>query len=197
MGFFDTISKAASSAVKAGVQAIKDGSAENIGGDDATRQKKVEEADLQNYARHFDKNIAHSLLKKLRKATRDKPAMVAGATSAIVTVLGKLLSAWENPATPAPLKALAVGAIGYIILPVDLIPDVLPVVGYTDDLASAGGLVAAAAKYCDFSLEALDREIDAEDSGNAELVLDDDIPADDELDAAFEKGLDGDTDDKC
>ena len=103
-----------------------------------SKQKKVEEDELKNYAQHFDGNIAYTLLKTLRKSTRDKPAIIAGATGAIVTVLGKLLSAWENPATPAPLKALAIGAIGYIILLVDLIPDVLPVVGYTDDLASAG-----------------------------------------------------------
>jgi uncharacterized membrane protein YkvA (DUF1232 family) len=76
--------------------------------------------------------------------------------------LGKLLSALDNPATPAPLKALIVGAIGYIILPVDLIPDMLPVVGYTDDLASAAGVVLAVAAYSDFDLKKLDAEIDAE-----------------------------------
>jgi uncharacterized membrane protein YkvA (DUF1232 family) len=60
------------------------------------------------------------------------------------------------------LKALIVGAIGYIILPIDLIPDMLPVVGYTDDLASAAGIVLAVAAYSDFRLEDLDTEIDAE-----------------------------------
>lgn len=182
MGFFDTLDKVAGSAIKAGAQVISESQAETSAGE--TKQKKVSEADLQNYAKHFDSGIAHSLLKKLRKATRDKPAIVAGTTGAIVTVLGKLLSAWENSTTPAPLKALAVGAIGYIILPVDLIPDMLPAVGYSDDLASEGGLVAAAAKYCTFSLGELDKEIDAD----APLLLDGDIPSDDELDAAFEEG---------
>ena len=98
------------------------------------KQQKVEEADLQNYSQHFDQNLAHELLKKLRKATRDKPKIIAGTAGAIVVVLGKLLSAWENPLTPMPMKALIVGAIGYIVLPVDLIPDMLPAVGYTDDL---------------------------------------------------------------
>ena len=149
------------------------------------KQQKVEEADLQNYSQHFDQNLAHELLKKLRKATRDKPKIIAGAAGAIVVVLGKLLSAWENPLTPMPMKALIVGAIGYIVLPVDLIPDMLPAVGYTDDLASAGGVVATVAKYCDFTLAELDKEIDAEDSGNQEVVLDDVLPEDDELDEAF------------
>ena len=36
-----------------------------------------------------------------------------------------------------PKKKLAIaGALGYLILPVDLVSDFLPVVGYTDDLAA-------------------------------------------------------------
>jgi uncharacterized membrane protein YkvA (DUF1232 family) len=73
-----------------------------------------------------------------------------------------LLSALDNPETPAPLKALIVGAIGYIVLPIDLIPDMIPVVGYTDDLASAAAVVVAVAAYSNFSLDALDAEIDRE-----------------------------------
>jgi uncharacterized membrane protein YkvA (DUF1232 family) len=126
-------------------------------------EKKVSEKELGNYAKHYDRNVAYRLLKKLRKATRDKPAIIAGPTGAIVSTLGKLLSALDNPATPAPLKALVVGAIGYIVLPIDLIPDMIPVVGYTDDLASAAGVVLAVAAYSDFDLKQLDAVIDAED----------------------------------
>jgi uncharacterized membrane protein YkvA (DUF1232 family) len=126
--------------------------------------KKVSEEELQSYARHYNKNVAYGLLKKWRKATRDKPAIIAGATGAIVSTLGKLISALDNPATPVPLKALIVGAIGYIILPIDLIPDMIPVIGYTDDLASAAGIVLAVSAYSNFSLEELDAEIDFETS---------------------------------
>jgi uncharacterized membrane protein YkvA (DUF1232 family) len=48
--------------------------------------------------------------------------------------------------TPAHVKAVLVGAVAYFVLPTDLIPDVLPVIGYTDDaamLAAAVRLVAA------------------------------------------------------
>ena len=47
------------------------------------------------------------------------------------------------------------------------------------------GVVATVAKYCDFTLSELDKEIDEEDSGNREVVLDDVLPKDDELDEAF------------
>jgi uncharacterized membrane protein YkvA (DUF1232 family) len=48
--------------------------------------------------------------------------------------------------TPAHVKAALVGAVAYFVLPADVIPDVLPVIGYTDDaamLAAAFRLVAA------------------------------------------------------
>lgn len=102
------------------------------------------------------------LLRKFYKvcSTRNKPKAIAGTAGAVVSVLGKLLSALENPATPKHMKALIIGAIGYIILPLDLIPDITPVIGYSDDLASAAGVLAAVGIYSDFSLEKLDAYID-------------------------------------
>ncbi len=50
-------------------------------------------------------------------------------------------SASDND-TPTWTKTTIYGALGYFIFPVDAIPDIAPVVGYTDDL---GALVAAAA----------------------------------------------------
>ncbi|MBD2258612.1 DUF1232 domain-containing protein [Pseudanabaena sp. FACHB-2040] len=47
--------------------------------------------------------------------------------------------------TPAWAKTVIVGALGYFILPLDAIPDITPVAGYTDDfgmLASAFAMVA-------------------------------------------------------
>jgi len=44
--------------------------------------------------------------------------------------------------TPLHVKAALVGAIAYFVLPCDFIPDVLPVIGYSDDAA----VLAAALK---------------------------------------------------
>ena len=47
--------------------------------------------------------------------------------------------------TPLQVKATLVGAIAYFVLPIDAIPDVMPVLGFTDDaavLAAAIKLVA-------------------------------------------------------
>jgi len=48
--------------------------------------------------------------------------------------------------TPLKVKAVLIGALAYFVLPTDVIPDVLPVIGYTDDaavLAAAIKLVAS------------------------------------------------------
>ena len=37
--------------------------------------------------------------------------------------------------TPLPVKATLLGAIAYFILPIDAIPDVLPIIGFTEDAA--------------------------------------------------------------
>jgi uncharacterized membrane protein YkvA (DUF1232 family) len=44
--------------------------------------------------------------------------------------------------TPLHVKAVLVGALAYFVLPADIVPDVLPVIGYTDDAA----VLAAAVK---------------------------------------------------
>lgn len=41
-----------------------------------------------------------------------------------------------SPSVPSNEKLLIIGALGYFILPIDLIPDFIPVAGYTDDLAA-------------------------------------------------------------
>ena len=43
-----------------------------------------------------------------------------------------------DPDTPGGAKATIVGAVAYFVLPLDLIPDVLLGVGYTDDVAAIG-----------------------------------------------------------
>ena len=58
-----------------------------------------------------------------------------------------LYYAAQDPATPAWAKGVVYGALGYFILPVDAIPDLVPVVGYTDDLGVLAAATAAIATY--------------------------------------------------
>jgi uncharacterized membrane protein YkvA (DUF1232 family) len=60
-----------------------------------------------------------------------------------------LLAAWYcafDRATPRHVQAALVGALAYFVLPFDVIPDMMPVFGFTDDaavLAAALKLVAS------------------------------------------------------
>jgi len=47
---------------------------------------------------------------------------------------------FQDADTPTRAKAIILGALGYFISPVDAIPDIVPVVGFSDDL----GVIALA-----------------------------------------------------
>ena len=57
-----------------------------------------------------------------------------------------LYYAYRRKETPRWAKKIVLGALGYLIAPIDAIPDIAPIVGYTDDLGVLSfGLVAISA----------------------------------------------------
>ena len=58
-----------------------------------------------------------------------------------------LYYAAQSPATPAWARRVIYGALGYFILPLDAIPDLAPLVGYTDDLSVMAAALATVAFY--------------------------------------------------
>jgi len=56
--------------------------------------------------------------------------------------------ALADPATPAWAKAIIGAAIAYVLCPLDAIPDCIPVLGWTDDLAVLGAAISGAARVC-------------------------------------------------
>lgn len=59
----------------------------------------------------------------------------------------------KKPDCPVHIKAAIVAALGYFILPIDLVPDFIPVVGYSDDLAAVGAALIMAQAYVDEDIE--------------------------------------------
>ena len=53
----------------------------------------------------------------------------------------------KNPNVPMKIRAAMVAPLGYFISPVDLFPDLTPVVGYTDDAAVIAMAIAFAHAY--------------------------------------------------
>lgn len=57
----------------------------------------------------------------------------------------KMYYAASDSDTPAWAKTVMIGALGYFISPVDAVPDVAPIIGYTDDLGVLAAAFAATA----------------------------------------------------
>lgn len=62
-----------------------------------------------------------------------KTAQNMGADAIYIALI--LYYALQSPSTPKWAKTVIIGALGYLISPIDIIPDVLPFTGYSDDVA--------------------------------------------------------------
>lgn len=60
-----------------------------------------------------------------------------------------LYFAAQRPETPRWARATVYGALAYFVLPVDAIPDLAPLAGYTDDLGVLVVAVGTIARYID------------------------------------------------
>jgi uncharacterized membrane protein YkvA (DUF1232 family) len=77
--------------------------------------------------------VRHGFWRKLRRVVASLPFAE--------DLLAAHYCAFDH-ATPFHVKVVLVAAIAYFVLPVDVIPDYIPVIGYTDDAA----VLAAAIK---------------------------------------------------
>jgi uncharacterized membrane protein YkvA (DUF1232 family) len=83
---------------------------------------------MATHAHGFDTEYSESgFREKLQRCAR-----AAGST--VVERAFQLYYAAQSPETPAWARTVAYGALAYFILPMDTIPDIVPMAGYTDDL---------------------------------------------------------------
>lgn len=91
---------------------------------------------LQPYRRYFTRKRFWKRIGGLARAT---------GTKSIYTAL-LLYYAYERKETPKWAKRVVLGALGYLLMPLDAVPDLTPVLGYTDDIGVlAAGLTTIAA----------------------------------------------------
>ena len=60
------------------------------------------------------------------------------------TIAGPALEALElllDASTPPPVRLTMLAALSYLLMPADLIPDFLPVAGFTDDLVALTAMI--------------------------------------------------------
>lgn len=89
-----------------------------------------EKVDFSQYGEHYEESKFWEKLKKYAKTAGIK----------VVESALQLYFAMQRKETPSWAKTVIIGALGYFIFPLDLIPDTFPLAGYTDDL---GMLMAA------------------------------------------------------
>jgi len=89
----------------------------------------------------------HATENDVQKLDSKLPAMKKGV---IAKVWDKVLFLWEqvkNPEIPLSLKITIVGALLYLVLPIDVLPDYIPGFGLLDDLAVILAVVREVSKY--------------------------------------------------
>ena len=98
---------------------------------------------MGEYARNYDDNKFWNVIKKSAgKIGKD--------------VIGKALSLYyvlKKDNIPLSVKGIIVGALGYLIMPIDLIPDIVPMLGWTDDAAAIAMALAQINSYVDVEVK--------------------------------------------
>ncbi len=93
----------------------------------STSPKKITTVEqLNSYSKDYDESGFWSVVAKV------SPALARTAL--------ELYYVLNEDSTPIGVKATIVGALGYLICPIDFIPDIIPILGFTDD---AGALALA------------------------------------------------------
>ena len=58
-----------------------------------------------------------------------------------------LFYTFKDPETPDWVKTIIIGTLGYFIIPLDIIPDLTPLAGYSDDLAALLAAIGTVSKF--------------------------------------------------
>lgn len=87
--------------------------------------EKYQQYDVDKYAKNYSEQ---GLFQKITDSVKK-----AGLT--LIYKALQLFYVAQNPNVPMRIRAAIVAPLGYFISPIDLIPDITPIVGYTDDAA--------------------------------------------------------------
>jgi uncharacterized membrane protein YkvA (DUF1232 family) len=103
---------------------------------------------LQSYRRYFSRPKFWAQIARL--------ARTAGTQTLYRALL--LYYAYERKETPKWAKRTVLGALGYLLMPLDAVPDLTPILGYTDDFAVLGLGLATIAAYVNRDVRAQARD---------------------------------------
>ena len=108
---------------------------------------KVEEIENLDFEKYEDKYSEAGLWDKIRKN-------IAKIGVKVIYQALLLFYVAQSPNCPTKIKAGIIGALGYLISPLDLIPDMLPGIGFADDAIAIATAVALAQIYINDEIRA-------------------------------------------
>lgn len=106
-------------------------------------ESQITEKELQKYEQHYNESSFLDKVTKYGKLTG-------------INALYKAVQLWfvmQKPDVPATTKAVIMGALGYLIAPLDFLPDLMPVLGYTDDFVAITFALIKVQGYIDEEVE--------------------------------------------
>ncbi|MFV0365854.1 MAG: YkvA family protein [Mangrovibacterium sp.] len=92
---------------------------------DVDYEEVLNEDGVEKYAKHYDEETFLDKVKAI--------AVKAGGTVIYAAIL--LYEVMRDDYIPMKTKAIIIAALGYLVLPFDIIPDIAPLLGFSDDLA--------------------------------------------------------------
>ena len=107
-------------------------------------QKDLREEDLAKYASNYNEGDLFSTIKKYAKKIGGE----------VVYKALQLYYVLQKRDIPLKAKATIIGALGYLISPIDIIPDFVPVLGFTDDAAAIAVALVVVSAYIDEQVNA-------------------------------------------
>lgn len=102
----------------------------------------------------LDRLLTKEEMDAMRRAARDEASVTRKFWKALQRVANNvpfaedLVAAFlcaKDPKSPARVRYLLLAALGYFILPIDALPDLLPLIGFSDDMAVLAAVVGTVA----------------------------------------------------
>ena len=100
----------------------------------------------------FNRPFSKAEMEAMRRATRDEGGILSEALALVKKIARRIPFAEDalalyycarDPGTDRKVKWIVLAALAYFVLPIDTIPDILPMLGYTDDAAVIAAAYAA------------------------------------------------------
>ncbi len=98
---------------------------------------------MADYKNELVKYTGRAKAEDVKRISEKISSMKKGPVGKIWSSVSSLYKMARDPEVPWQYKAVAVGALVYLISPIDAVPDIIPVIGLLDDVAVITAAVAS------------------------------------------------------